>query len=188
MESIDEFLAMTPEMLREKVNALSEQFSKERFPDAVRKNGRFQFNYRVAGNSLLDLLMHMKEQFKREKFRPAGYEVPFTEHPKDGEFYAYQLNDDVLCKGKIDRVDSWQEDALNFMRVVDYKTGTKTLAPEKLVSGLDMQMLIYLFALQQNHAYDNATRQAVCCICQADSPNPMPTSAEEKQIPPVRKS
>jgi len=161
IESIDEFLAMSPEMLRQKVHALSEQFSQERFPDAVRKNGRFQFNYHVAGNSLLDLLMHMKEQFQREKFRPAGYEVPFTEHPKDGEFYAYQLNDDVLCKGKIDRVDCWQEDALNFMRVVDYKTGMKVLAPEKLVSGLDMQMLIYLFALQQNHAYDNAKASGV---------------------------
>ncbi len=161
MESIDEFLAMTPEMLREKVNALSEQFSKERFPDAVRKNGRFQFNYRVAGNSLLDLLMHMKEQFQKEKFRPAGYEVPFTEHPKEGEFYAYRVGEDILCKGKIDRVDRWHEETLNFMRVVDYKTGTKTLAPEKLISGLDMQMLIYLFALQQNQAYDNATAGGV---------------------------
>ena len=42
------------------------------------------------------------------------------------------------------------------MRVIDYKTGTKYFSPEKLAAGLDMQMLIYLFALEQNHAFGSA--------------------------------
>ena len=164
LESIDEFLAMSPEALREKVNELSEQFSQKHFPSAVRNNGRFQFNYRVASDSLMDLLTQIKKQFKKDKFRPVGYEIPFTEYHKTGSFYAYQLGDDILCKGKIDRVDCWEEEAFNFMRVVDYKTGSKTLSPERLAFGLDMQMLIYLFALEQNHAYNNATPSGVLYI------------------------
>lgn len=52
--------------------------------------------------------------------------------------------------GYVDRVDLWQQGDKTYVRVVDYKTGKKSLEYTKLFYGLGLQMLLYLFALEQN--------------------------------------
>jgi ATP-dependent helicase/nuclease subunit B len=39
------------------------------------------------------------------------------------------------------------EDGKTYVRVVDYKTGSRTFSLEEVANGLDLQMLLYLFAL-----------------------------------------
>ena len=46
--------------------------------------------------------------------------------------------------GKIDRVDIYTKDGVKYIRVVDYKTGSKEFVLSDILSGLNMQMLIYL--------------------------------------------
>jgi ATP-dependent helicase/nuclease subunit B len=54
-----------------------------------------------------------------------------------------------LCLfGEIDRVDLYQkENGENYVRVVDYKTGGHDFSLTNVANGLDLQMLLYLFAL-----------------------------------------
>ena len=119
-------------------------------------------NYHSAGSSLLELLVQMQNVFRDEKFRPAGYEVSISPEPKEGEFPALSLgNGSILCRGKIDRVDLYMDEMTRLLRVVDYKTGDKSLQPLKLGYGLDMQMLIYLFALTQSGAFGGAEPSGV---------------------------
>jgi ATP-dependent helicase/nuclease subunit B len=54
-----------------------------------------------------------------------------------------------LLKGIVDRVDGWERDGKLYLRVIDYKTGRKSFDISDVVYGRDMQMLIYLFALQK---------------------------------------
>ena len=49
--------------------------------------------------------------------------------------------------GTVDRVDVWKKDEKLYIRVVDYKTGTKDFSLSDLDVGLNTQMLIYLFTL-----------------------------------------
>lgn len=152
------FLSMSPEALRKEIETLSGAFSVRYFSDAVRRDGRFQFNYRKAGQSLLQLIAHMQQELREGQFTPVGFEVKIGgSTPGDNSLPAMQLRDgQILCQGGIDRVDLCDTPDGRLLRVVDYKTGTKALTPEKLADGLDMQMLIYLFALQQNGAYGDA--------------------------------
>ena len=53
-------------------------------------------------------------------------------------------------RGFVDRVDAWQEDGRNYFRVVDYKTGKKDFDYCDVFNGLSLQMLLYLFALEQD--------------------------------------
>jgi len=48
----------------------------------------------------------------------------------------------------VDRVDGYIHNEELYLRVVDYKTGKKSLNLPDILYGKDMQMLIYLFALQ----------------------------------------
>ena len=155
----EQFLHMTPEQLREEVTRLSDIFSNRFFSDAVRRDGRFQFNYRKTGQNLVTLLIHLQKAMESGHFMPVGFEVKVSEQPGCQKPLTLR-NGQIICHGDIDRVDLCEGDA-KFLRVIDYKTGTKMLSPEKLADGLDMQMLIYLFALGQNGAYQGAAPSGV---------------------------
>jgi len=47
-------------------------------------------------------------------------------------------------------VDSWKQDGKTYYRVVDYKTGKKDFDYCDIYNGLGLQMLLYLFALEEN--------------------------------------
>ena len=57
----------------------------------------------------------------------------------------------VELRGKIDRVDTYEDgEGKLYVRVVDYKTGSKTFKIENVKLGLDTQMLLYLFSVLEN--------------------------------------
>ena len=53
----------------------------------------------------------------------------------------------VLLSGKIDRVDIFESDEKLYFRVVDYKSGKHTFSLDEVRSGIDIQLILYLFAL-----------------------------------------
>ena len=61
----------------------------------------------------------------------------------------------VLLSGKIDRVDIYENDEKLYFRVVDYKSGKHTFSLDEVRSGMEIQLILYLFAL--NGAIPNAT-------------------------------
>ena len=52
----------------------------------------------------------------------------------------------VTLSGKIDRIDLYREDDRVFVRVVDYKSGTHRFGLDEVRSGMDIQLVLYLFA------------------------------------------
>ena len=55
----------------------------------------------------------------------------------------------IALRGKIDRVDRWEDDAGVYLRVIDYKSGKRELDPTKLWYGLQLQLMLYLQAAAQ---------------------------------------
>ncbi|MDE6087368.1 MAG: exodeoxyribonuclease V subunit gamma, partial [Oscillospiraceae bacterium] len=147
------FSELSVQELEKEIHLLSETFSKENFSDAVRRDGRFQLNYRMNGKSILQLLQYMQEEIRNSRFTPVSMEKilpPFS--LCDGK---------ALCHGKIDRVDICQTGEEILLRVIDYKTSEKQFRPERLAEGLDLQMLIYLFALEETQEYGKIHPTAV---------------------------
>ena len=94
----------------------------------------------------------IKEELEASSFRPRDFELTIG---RDGDAVApLRLeNGDVSVelRGKIDRVDTFEDgDGRLFVRVVDYKTGSKTFRIENVKLGLDTQMLLYLFSVCEN--------------------------------------
>ena len=58
----------------------------------------------------------------------------------------------VSLFGRVDRIDTYDnpDDGNLYLRVIDYKTGSKVFDFGKVSKGLDMQMLLYLFSLCEN--------------------------------------
>ena len=93
---------------------------------------------------------------RQSRFRPADYELPIG-HP-DGETeegvrpLTLTLPDGarISVQGKVDRVDVCRENGRTYLRVVDYKTGSKQFDLSQVAEGLNLQMLIYLMAIWEN--------------------------------------
>ena len=158
----DVFVQLDETALRDHIAKMSADFGQSFFSDAVRRDERFRYNFHKTGEGVLTLLQQMQKTMRDARFQPVGYEVRFAVEPKEDELPAMRLADGkILIHGAIDRVDVCQTEDGPVMRVVDHKTGIKVLTPEKLASGLDMQMLVYLFALEQCGAYDGAKAAGV---------------------------
>ena len=86
------------------------------------------------------------QELRQSSFQPSGYEVTFG--PGEGSLPAIDVPNGSMpaqIRGAIDRVDTWQ----GYFRVVDYKTGSKDFDYCDILTGVGLQMLIYLFALEQ---------------------------------------
>ena len=126
-EAIDEYLSM--------ISGL----------DAV-STPRFQFLITKISKSVKEIAYHMAEEFKQSKFEPAYCEL---EIGNDGDIPEMRIpieKGEMVLTGKIDRVDTYK----NVIRIVDYKTGSKQFDFSDTLFGLNMQMLIYLYAIIKN--------------------------------------
>ena len=55
----------------------------------------------------------------------------------------------MSISGFVDRVDGWVHDGRLYLRVVDYKTGRKSFDLTEIWNGMGLQMLLYLFTLEE---------------------------------------
>ena len=55
----------------------------------------------------------------------------------------------ISVSGFVDRVDGWVHNGRLYLRVVDYKTGRKSFDMTEVLNGLGLQMLLYLFTLEE---------------------------------------
>lgn len=131
-------------------NLLSEYLD-ETMGGKENKEQRFLYLYNRLSDSLFEVVKRIAEELKVSDFTPSGFEVKIDE---DGEIpsYAVALPDGGFLKirGSVDRVDTMEKNGKTYLRVIDYKSGGKTFLLSDVLSGLNMQMLIYLFALGEN--------------------------------------
>ena len=57
----------------------------------------------------------------------------------------------VSVRGRIDRIDRYDSGDGEYLRVIDYKSGTKTLDPARIHMGMQLQLLLYLEAALHEH-------------------------------------
>lgn len=99
------------------------------------------------------LVMNMLSEFRLSNFEPRFFELPISPYGEEGvlsEVIPISKTQSVVFKGVIDRVDVFQKDGDVYFRVVDYKIGNKEFSMNDVLMGLNMQMLLYLFALSRD--------------------------------------
>lgn len=83
-------------------------------------------------------------------FVPKYLEMRFGSSPRD-TLPAFELSlkdgSKVTLEGTVDRLDIFKRDNTVYLKVIDYKTGTKTFSLDDVEQGLNIQLLLYLFAI-----------------------------------------
>ncbi len=122
-------------------NYIDEYLSKingfERFKDA-----KVEFILSRISRSLKEVVRHIAADFRQSKFKPIACE--FKIGFEDGLQLEFPYDKGkIKINGSIDRVDEFN----GYIRIVDYKTNSKNFKLPDILYGLNMQMLIYLYAL-----------------------------------------
>ena len=136
-------LEKTLEIARDK----AEQYAQERFSQIDSK--RLNYLFRRNGQELEMVVRELWQELKHAAFVPVDFETAFG---AEGGLPAIDVSGKTMpaqLRGFVDRVDAWQEQGRNYFRVVDYKTGKKVFDYCDVFNGIGLQMLLYLFALEQ---------------------------------------
>ncbi len=102
--------------------------------------------------NLMELDAIVKELWNElsvSEFAPVAFELNFGQ--KNAEMPAVDIPgaDIPACvRGAVDRVDVWNHNGNHYYRVVDYKTGIKDFDYCDVFNGIGLQMLLYMFALE----------------------------------------
>ena len=122
------------------VNEFSEHYICERFSQIDSQRIRYLFRRNVQ--ELEMVVTELWQELQDSGFEPVAFEYAFDAIPITGKAMT------AVLRGFVDRVDAWNQDGQTFYRVVDYKTGKKDFDYCDVFNGLGLQMLLYLFSLQ----------------------------------------
>lgn len=144
--SLGGFRKVSIEQTLDIANKHSLAYAKDRFSelDTERLNFLFQRNTQE-----LELIVkELWQEMQISEFEPIGFEVGFGNE----EIAAIDVSGKTMparLRGFVDRVDVWENGDQKYFRVVDYKTGKKEFDYCDIFNGYGLQMLLYLFALQE---------------------------------------
>ncbi len=168
----DKFTHFSVDAVREKVNEIIDGYVCEMLGGYSDKNGSFVRTINLIKENTLRIVLHLVDEFSQSRFVPVDFELSIN---NDGDIAPYLIDLDnggtVKIIGSVDRVDAYKTEENTFIRVIDYKTGGKDFKLSEVFGGLNMQMLIYLFAIWQNggERYENVLPAGILYF-QAKSP------------------
>ena len=144
------FHAVTEEQTLDIAHKYAEQYAEERFKDL--DSERVTYLFRRNGLELDMVVRELWNELSKSAFEPVAFELNFG---PEGDLPAVPISGrhmEARLRGFVDRVDAWKQGSQSFVRVVDYKTGKKDFDYCDVFNGVGLQMLLYLFALEQGGA------------------------------------
>ena len=149
-KALTPFLELDDEAMAGLAGLLVDEYAKRYLPEDT---ARFAYLLSRLKKSMTGLLCYLRDEQKQSCFHPAACElrIGFGEDAVPGQVYHLLDGRTVQLVGTVDRADEWvEENGTRWVRVVDYKTGTKKLNLKEVYCGLDCQMLLYLFSLTRD--------------------------------------
>ena len=135
--------------IEKEIRALMQEYAQLHFGGVSNKTERFNYLFSRVSESVIKLIRHIIDELSQSSFNPAAFELDIG-----NDIPAYELTlptgQKVTIKGFVDRADILKKDGKVYIRIVDYKTGTKVFSLSDVMYGLNLQMLIYLSALTKN--------------------------------------
>ena len=145
----EEYVDMDETVIAETVSEILDEYIDTHFGGTEGKSDRFLYLLYRIKSTAAKLVYHMTRELSQSDFTPVDFELGVGTDIPD---YTVDLQDGLklTVRGSVDRVDRCDADGVSYIRVIDYKTGTKEFNINDILYGLNLQMFIYLYAIEQN--------------------------------------
>lgn len=140
------------EALEKLIDQTAEDYLRRICPEYMLESAKMRhLNSRLKTLSAM-VVKNIIAEFSSSDFTPAFFELKTNGSDDNPSPLVFSLENDrsISLSGSVDRVDLYKKDGRVYIRVVDYKTGTKSFSLEDIREGMNLQMLIYLFALTKS--------------------------------------
>lgn len=138
------FSTVTEQQALDLADQYMDRYIREEMQDFTDKTARFAYLFSRLRSTVRRIVREVWEELRTSQFQPLDLELDLT---AEGVLAPAQGEGPVLT-GRADRVDGWKKDGTLYLRITDYKTGRKKFELSDICQGFNMQMLLYLFALQ----------------------------------------
>ena len=160
---------------------LVDEYAKRYLPEDT---ARFAYLLSRLKKSMAGLLCYLRDEQRQSSFKPVACELKIGPGEDAVRGQTYRLSDGrtVQLIGTVDRADEWiEDDGTRWVRVVDYKTGTKKLNLKEVYCGLDCQMLLYLFSLTRDKSGRFTGAEPAGVLYLLADPAPKTTNRQQAQ-------
>lgn len=135
------------QLVEETVNEVAEAYASNIFYSTSRNTYLIRRLTRITKRAIWALQYHIQ----KGEFTPTDYEVAFS--PDKAELSTLKIDFDdertMKLRGRIDRVDKYEDEDAVYVKVIDYKSGNKQFDITALYYGLQLQLLVYLNAVEE---------------------------------------
>ncbi len=135
--------------VRELTEEAVTRYVQEQLGGMKEETPRFRYLFERLKSTVVFVVENAVEELNCSQFRPVAFELGFGPGKDLSPIEVSKDGLTVSVTGYVDRVDGWEHDGKLYLRVVDYKTGKKSFDFTDIQNGLSLQMLLYLFALEQ---------------------------------------
>ncbi|HOO26011.1 MAG TPA: PD-(D/E)XK nuclease family protein, partial [Clostridiales bacterium] len=171
--------------IRQEIKRALNAYIEEKMGGFEDKPESFIYRYERISRVIENTVDRLIEELENCSFEPVALELKIGEGC-DIEPYEIKFEDGrkLSINGSIDRVDKMQANGKNYLRVIDYKSSGKRFELSRVFDGLNMQMLIYLFALWKNggQSFDNPVPAGILYVTTEAPPVNLDRNADQKEV------
>ncbi len=132
------------------VNEIITDYISALLPDKSANSARLRHLFSrlaITSNLLIDDIL---DEFADSDFKPKFFELKIGSSAIPSIEFTLCNGTKMRISGIIDRVDVFRDGSKAYLRVIDYKTGSKTFSVADIKEGLNLQLLLYVFLLVYN--------------------------------------
>lgn len=125
-------------------------------------NARNEYAVRRMGRILERTVLTLQYQLKKGSFVPESYEMSFSSvSDLESINIALSKEERMQLVGRIDRVDTLTEENKLYVKVVDYKSGSRKFNLAALYYGLQLQLVVYMNAAVEREIKKHPDKEVV---------------------------
>jgi len=148
-----EFKEISDSFIRTEAEKIIDGYLSSIIKDYEFKTDRFRYLLRRLNRIIFEIIKNLRDEFKTCDFIPADFELGVNDNAGNSVKpieIGIPGKGSLKVTGIIDRVDIYKEGKNVYIRIVDYKTGSKKFNLSDVLAGINLQMFIYLFSVWHN--------------------------------------
>ena len=151
--------------------------------DILMTNAYFQQIKERLIATLTRTVRRLKDFSAASDFKMEGLEKSFGRKDSTWQALRFTLKNgiEVIVNGQIDRVDSLRLGETKYVVIIDYKSGRKSLDLSQIFTGLELQLLMYMYVTLLNMGDDAEPAAILYCYVRNDKTNAKQRLTEEEK-------
>ena len=140
----------TKEFGTKQVQEALEEYAARYGETILYSSARNEYAITRMGRVLTRTVLTLQEQLKKGEFTPDAYEMSFhyADH-LDSINVMLSPEEKMRLRGRIDRIDTAEDEEHVYVKVIDYKSGNKQFDLAALYYGLQLQLVVYMNAAME---------------------------------------